>query len=278
MRTFFCTSFARSSFKVIMCNRDQVLRFDITVTTTYPSCVNLECQTSSLVCSPHANIVYICIHQTTFTVVFVHQIFFTNIFEESQAITTVSYAFVQIYIVETTIQRSVIRIDCKCRGSCFTQRLNFYCCIQDIICYTSFNSTDSCIVCLYDSIETFAFIMIVFFEEETVSRSTEVFGHCIFSFSSFTHECIFQLNRIRNSIKFFDTSSVQLSSSSVITKLSPFLFNQAEGILTIHHIQQRVFTITLSQILAVFASCIWVQIFECIFIQEELGIRNIFVT
>ena len=248
------------------------------MTTTNPSCIDLECQTSSLVCSPHTNIVYICIHQATLTVIFVHQIFFTNIFEESQAITTVSCAFIQIYVVETTIQRSVVRIDCKCRGSCFTQWLNFYCCIQDIICYTSFYIIKICIICFYDSIETFTFMMIVFFEEETVSRSTEIFRHCIFIFSCFTHKCILQLNRIRNSIKFFDTSSVQFSSSTCITKCSPFLFNQAESILTIQHIQQRVFTVTLSQILTVFTSCIRVQIFECIFIQEELGIRNILVT
>ena len=42
VRTIFRTRFTRSSSKIVMCNRNQVLRFDITSTTINPSSIDLE--------------------------------------------------------------------------------------------------------------------------------------------------------------------------------------------------------------------------------------------
>ena len=42
----------------------------------------MESKTCSLICSPNTQIINICIHQTTFTIVFVHQIFTTYRFKE----------------------------------------------------------------------------------------------------------------------------------------------------------------------------------------------------
>ena len=74
--------------KIIMSNRNQVLRFDIATSTNYPSCINLECQACCFVCSPHTNIVNEFVCQATFAYYFrpsdIHDVRFHRISKVSR--------------------------------------------------------------------------------------------------------------------------------------------------------------------------------------------------
>ena len=243
MRTIFSTRSSFDTCKIIMSNRNQVLRFDIATSTNYPSCINLECQACCFVCSPHTNIVNEFVCQATFLIIFVHQIFMTYVFIESQSITAIS--FTKICIIETTIQRSLIRIDCKCRSSSFFQWLYLNCCIQNIIRYTSFNIWNCITISLHNCIIAFTFIMVIFFQEEIIDRIS-VSWHCILVFLSFVHISIFQWDCIFCSTQLFDANTFCNIRRYCITIISNFVFNQTECIFTVQYIQQRIFTSTLS--------------------------------
>ena len=288
VRTIFRTRFTRSSSKIVMCNRNQVLRFDITSTTINPSSIDLEWQTCCFVSCPHTQIVNISISQVA--IVFIHQVFLTDSFEESQAVTAVRCAFTQCNVVETTIQRSCRRFNSESRSSCFIQQLNFQTSTHTVIsdtdflrntCILNFSSMSSSIIIRFDdSIEVFTIIVVVFFKEECINNHLSIivcYTHWILASISFNQTILFVFsNDIIRSFQLSQSRNLfQKSGINIDTIFVCRTFNQSiiAGILL--NIDQRIFTCTVSNPIFHWER---VQIIEFISVDQQIIWVDMFVT
>ena len=105
----------------------------------------------------------------------IHQIFTTDSFLEHQAISWIINVLTKKFIIELTIQRSLVRSDSECGSTSLTHYLSFQSSGSIIIGNTCFMSADStCGSSLKDSIVMVTLNMVVLLEVNRVIRSIRI--------------------------------------------------------------------------------------------------------
>ena len=109
---------------ILTINRDQVLWFDITFTTIYPSRINIEHQlTFCFIPVPDTCVINGFWSQVRIPLI--HQVFLTDLLNENQAISSIVGLLTYDGIVETAIQRGLICFYREGRCTSLVQDLNF---------------------------------------------------------------------------------------------------------------------------------------------------------